>query len=137
MKTFDVQTVEIAAPFSKVFRYIANPANLPRWTHAFKSAADGQAIMETPAGSVRVGVQVAASEAHGTIDWTITFPDASTAAASSRVVPLGERSIYTFVLKAPPVPLEALEGALSEQSRILTEELDTLTRVLGEDEHEG
>jgi hypothetical protein len=41
MKTFDVRNIEIAAPFSPVFRYIANPANLCRWTHAFTRAAEG------------------------------------------------------------------------------------------------
>jgi hypothetical protein len=35
------------------------------------------------------------------------------------------------VLEAPPVPLERLEGALAEQSRILTTELAALARLLG------
>ena len=29
MKTFDVQTIEIKAPFEKAFGYIAEPENLP------------------------------------------------------------------------------------------------------------
>jgi hypothetical protein len=66
------------------------------------------------------------------IDWTITFPDGAVAKAASRVTPHGERSIYTFVLEAPPVPLERLEGALAEQSRILTMELAALARLLGD-----
>jgi hypothetical protein len=130
MTTFDVQSVEIAAAFATAFRYIADPANLPEWTHAFKQVTDGQAIMETPAGALRVGLRVDASEPHGTIDWTITFPDGATAKAASRVIPHGDRSIYTFVLEAPPVPLERLEGALAEQSRILTTELAALVRRL-------
>jgi hypothetical protein len=48
------------------------------------------------------------------------------------VIAHGDRCIYTFVLKAPPVPLERLEGALAEQSRILTTELATLVRLLGD-----
>jgi hypothetical protein len=48
------------------------------------------------------------------------------------VIPHGDRSIYTFVLEAPPVPLERLEGALAEQSRILIKELATLARRIGE-----
>ena len=131
MNTFDVQSIEIAAPFSTVFRFIAESANLPRWTHAFKSVAEDRAIMETPAGSVPVRVHVAASEAHGTVDWTITFPDGSLAKAASRVVQHAERSIYTFVLEAPPVPLERLEGALAMQSRILKQELESLAHLLG------
>lgn len=75
MSTFDVQSVAIAAPFSTAFRYIADPANLPEWTHAFKRASKNQATMETPGGAVQVGLRVEASEPHGTVDWTITFPD--------------------------------------------------------------
>jgi uncharacterized protein YndB with AHSA1/START domain len=65
MTTFDVQSVELAAPFATAFRYIADPANLPQWTHAFKEVADDHAIMETPAGALRVGLRVDASESHG------------------------------------------------------------------------
>jgi uncharacterized protein YndB with AHSA1/START domain len=132
MRTFDVQSIEIAAPFSTVFRYIADPANLPEWTHAFTRVAERQATMETPAGAVQVGVRVDASEPHGTIDWTITFPDGGIAKAASRVTPHGDRSIYTFVLEAPPVSLEQLEGALDAQSQILTRELATLANRLGD-----
>ena len=134
MSTFDVQSIEIPAPFSTAFCYIADPANLPEWTHAFKHVVDGRAIMETPAGAVQVGLRVEASEPHGTVDWTITFPDGGVAKAASRVIPHGDRSIYTFVLEAPSVPLGRLEGALAEQSRILTKELATLARRLGEND---
>jgi hypothetical protein len=132
MITFDVQSIEIAAPFSTAFHYISDPSNLPEWTQAFKHVADGQATMETPAGTVQVGLRVEASEPHGTVDWTLTFADGGVAKASSRLIPHGDRSIYTFVLEAPPVPLERLEGALAEQSRILKTELATLARRLGE-----
>jgi hypothetical protein len=132
MNTFDVQSIEIAAPFSMAFRYIADPANLPEWTHAFKQVEDGRATMETPAGAVQVRLRVDASETHGTVDWTITFPDGGVAKAASRLVPHSNHSIYIFVLEAPPVPLERLEGALAEQSRILTKELATLARRLGD-----
>jgi len=77
-------------------------------------------------------LRVDASESHGTIDWTITFPDGGVAHADSRVTPHGDHCVYTFVLKAPPVALERLEGALAEQSRILTSELTTLARRLGD-----
>jgi uncharacterized protein YndB with AHSA1/START domain len=132
MSTFDVQSIEIAAPFSTAFRYIADPAHLPDWTHAFKRVVGDRATMETPAGSVEVGLRVEASESTGTVDWTITFPDGGVSRAASRVIPHGDRSIYTFVLQAPPVPLERLEGALAEQSRILTTELAALARRLGD-----
>lgn len=95
MKAFDVQTVEINAPFNQVFEYIANARKLPEWTNAFKSISDGHAVMETPKGSVEVQLKVHGVPSQGTIDWTITFPDGSVAKAYSRVIATdSERSLY-------------------------------------------
>ncbi len=67
----------------------------------------------------------------GTIDWKMTFPDGAIGVAYSRVTPDGEaRSVYSFVLMAPPVPLEALEGALKAQSETLAKELLRLKDIL-------
>lgn len=126
MRTFDVQTVELDAPYADAFRYIASPATLPEWTRAFQAADERQATMVTPRGAVQIALRVDASLAHGTIDWTMTFPDGAVAKARSRLIPHGAKSVYTFVLEAPPVPLEQLEGALAEQSRILADELTAL-----------
>ena len=38
MRTFDVQSIELDVPPAEAFRYLANPATLPEWTHAFKAA---------------------------------------------------------------------------------------------------
>jgi len=130
MPTFDVQSIELDVPAAQAFRYLARPATLPEWTHAFTFADDRQATMVTPGGAVQVGLRVDASAIHGTVDWTMTFPNGAIARAHSRLIPHGERSIYTFVLEAPPVPLEELEGALAEQSRILKRELSTLAERL-------
>lgn len=131
MKTFDVQTIEIHAPFEAVFRYIAESHNLPNWTSAFKTVSDGKALMETPDGSVEVALQVNAASQQGTIDWIMTFPDGSVATAYSRVVGVEEnRCLYSFILLAPPVPLEQLEGALEQQSQTLREELAKLSKIL-------
>lgn len=54
MRMFDVQGIEIAAPHRKVFEFVREPVNLPRWAHAFASAGSGRARLETPAGVVDV-----------------------------------------------------------------------------------
>ncbi|PYQ16494.1 MAG: hypothetical protein DMF80_04875 [Acidobacteria bacterium] len=132
MRDFDVQTIEIGAPLDVAFRYIADPVALPEWTHAFRSASEGRATLATPNGSVEVGLEVRRSREQGTVDWVITFPDGSVGRAFSRLVGIGaDRSIYSFVLLAPPVPLERLEGAFAEQAKILGEELATLQERLG------
>ncbi|MBY8977911.1 SRPBCC family protein [Rhodobacteraceae bacterium NNCM2] len=133
MKTHDVQSVEIAKPARTVFDFVADPANLPKWTNAFKRADASSADLETPNGTVPIRLDTAARAEQGTVDWTLTFPDGSVGTAWSRVTPDGaERSIYSFVLMAPPVPLEALEGALAEQIATLSRELgDLKTRLEG------
>ncbi len=131
LKIFDVQGVEIKAPVNEVFNFIADSRNLPRWTHAFKSVSNGLALLETPNGSVEIKLDVLASKQQGTIDWRITFPDGSAANAYSRVVDSGKGScIYSFVLLAPPAPLEQLEGVLEQQTVILREELSNLAKIL-------
>jgi hypothetical protein len=131
MKTFDVQGIEIEAGFQDVFDYVAEARNLPTWAHAFTSVSNGRAILQTANGSVEIGLAVHASGEHGTVDWELIFPDGNVARACSRVVAVGtDRSIYTFVLLPPPVPLEQLEGTLEQQSRILREELARLAQIL-------
>lgn len=131
MKLFDVQGIELHAANDGVFAYVADPAHLPAWTSAFATVANGKALMRTPQGEVEIDLVVFSSKAQGTIDWKMTFPDGSVATAFSRVISLDhDRSIYTFVLTPPPVPLEQLEGALDAQSRTLADELLRLKGIL-------
>jgi hypothetical protein len=131
MQTYDVQSIEIEAPARTVFEYLSRPDTLPEWAHAFRSVDGSRATLATPKGTEEVELTVETSSATGCVDWLMHFPDGSLARAHSRVVPgAGERSIYTFVLLAPPVPLEQVEGALAEQSRTLRSELSTLRRRL-------
>jgi uncharacterized protein YndB with AHSA1/START domain len=68
MQLFDVQGIEIHAPRARVFEFVSNAGNLPQWAHAFRTVHDGQARLETPAGSVDVQLEVLAHEECGTID---------------------------------------------------------------------
>ena len=131
MKHFDVQGIEIEAPAAKVYEAVASPSMLPRWAEAFESASEQTAVLRTPEGRVEVGLETVASPTQGTVDWRIKFPDGSVARAYSRIVSIGaERCAYTFILLAPPVPLEALEGALEAQSKTLARELVNLKGLL-------
>jgi hypothetical protein len=98
---------------------------------AFKRADSRSAQLATPQGSVDIGLSTITQREAGAIDWKMTFPDGAVGVAYSRVTPDGEsRSVYSFVLMAPPVPLEALEGALEAQRGILAEELIRLKGIL-------
>ena len=52
MRMFDVQGIEITAPRRKVFEFLREPANLPRWAHAFVSAGNGCARLEHVEGAL-------------------------------------------------------------------------------------
>ncbi len=131
MQNFDVQSVGLQVSKTVAFNYIADPNNLPEWTNAFSTVSEGKAVMTTPEGELEVGLDVESSASHGSIDWRIIFPDGSVARAFSRLMIIGSSEcVYSFVLTPPPVPLEMLEGALSEQSKILAQELIDLKRIL-------
>jgi len=131
MRMFDVQGVEISAPRSTLFEFLRNPINLPKWAQAFTSAEDGRARLETPAGTVDVRLGVSADVGAGTVDWRLEFPDGSVGLAQSRVTETTRGTcIYSFVLHAPPVALEQIEGALEVQRATLQSELATLKALM-------
>ena len=131
MRMFDVQGVEIVAPRAKVFEFLREPGNLPQWAHAFVSAGGGRARLETPAGAVDVGLDISADAETGTVDWQLAFPDGGVGLAQSRVTETARGTcIYSFVLHAPPVALEQVEGALEAQRVLLQSELATLKSLM-------
>jgi len=128
---FDVQGVEIEAPVEKVFEFLREPGNLPQWAHAFTSAGNGQARLETTAGTVDIALDLSANAEAGTVDWRLGFPDGGVGLAQSRVTETTRGTcIYSFILHAPPVALEQIEGALETQSRTLRSELTTLKALM-------
>ena len=131
MRMFDVQGIEIMAPCQKVFEFVKQPANLPQWAHAFVSVDDDRARLETPRGAVDIGLRVSAHVATGVVDWRLAFPDGAVGIAQSRVTEtIRGTSIYSFILHAPPVGLEEVEGALETQRGILQSELATLKSLM-------
>jgi hypothetical protein len=131
MRMFDVQGIEIRTPRGKLFEFVRDPRNLPRWAHAFKSADEARARLATPAGAVDVGLRTDSDANTGTVDWRLQFPDKSVAVAQSRVTETTRGTcIYTFILHAPPLPLEQVEGALEQQSTTLRQELATLKSLM-------
>jgi hypothetical protein len=131
MRMFDVQGIEIMATRRKVFEFLREPGIFPRWAHAFVAAGDGQARLETPGGAVDIALEVSADVDTGTVDWRLIFPDGGVGIAQSRVTQTTRGTcIYSFVLHAPPVALEQVEGALEAQSVTLRSELATLKSLM-------
>jgi hypothetical protein len=76
-------------------------------------------------------MSVVADAETGVVDWRLTFPDGTIGVAQSRVTETTRgTSIYSFVLHAPPVALEHVEGALDAQRTQLRSELTTLKSLM-------
>jgi hypothetical protein len=80
---------------------------------------------------VDVGLGVTADEDSGVVDWRLVFPDGTVGLAQSRVTETSRGTcICTFVLHAPPVALEHVEGTLEAQRALLQSELARLKSLL-------
>lgn len=131
IKNHDVQSINLSTTKEIAFDFIADPANLPKWTGAFKEADDNKALLITPNGELNIGLETKTNSELGIIDWYMTMPDGSVGVAYSRVnVGPDGKAIYSFVLVAPPVPLEEIEGTLAAQTEQLKEELIKLASIL-------
>jgi len=132
VKNYDVQSININAKPEKVFEFVAEPSNVPKWAIGFSDVNGDTALMETPNGKMKVGMKMHSNIEHGTVDTIMTMPDGSVGKAFSRITENdnGKSAIFTFVLMAPPVPLEQLEGTLNEQKKQLAQELVLLKSIL-------
>lgn len=128
--SYDVQGIDIAVPFETAFAFLADPGQWPCWTNAFARVDGNEAVMRTPEGEITVSFECVASRDAGTIDTTIRFPDGTSLTAWTRLVGDAGCCCYSFVLPSPPPALEALEGGLSEQSKILADELRRAKEIL-------
>lgn len=131
-KNYDVQSININATPDLVYNFVAEPTNVSKWALGFSEVNEESALMETPNGKMKVGMKMLSNPELRTIDTIMTMPDGSVGKAFSRVTENedGKSAIFTFVLMAPPVPLELLEGALEEQKKQLAEELLLLKSIL-------
>lgn len=78
-----------------------------------------------------VGLEVTADAETGIVDWQLAFPDGSVSIAQSRVTETTrETCIYSFVLHAPPLAFEDIEGALDAQRALLQSELAALKSLM-------
>lgn len=133
IKNHDVQSINLSTSTEKAFDYIANPSNLDKWTRVFKEADEKSALLATPKGELKIELETKTNKELGIIDWYMTMPDNSVSVAYSRVTTGPDNNaIYSFVLIAPPVPLEKIEGTLAAQIGQLKEELIELQAILKE-----
>jgi len=126
----DTQTVTIPVQAAEVFRFLADPANLPKWAvgfcHTIRPDADGEHwLAQTAQGEVRVRYRT--DPATGVIDYHLAPAPGVELVAHSRVVPNGEGAEYVFTqFQAPGTP----DAVFESQVEALREELVVLRALL-------
>jgi uncharacterized protein YndB with AHSA1/START domain len=127
---YTATTVIDAAP-DRVFEYVREPENQPRWAVNFvrstRPLGDGRYTMETPVGELTYRVE--ADAARGTVDFVFQS-DWGDSVLPTRVVsadPARRTSIFTFTISRTP---DMDDPAWESGQRGLDDELAHLKRLL-------
>lgn len=121
-------SVSIAAEPARVYAFLVNGENLPKWATAFcKSAApEGKAWkVQTPVGPVMI--EFVPVNPFGVLDHDVTLPTGQTLRMPMRVIPNGAGSEVLFTLFRTP---EMTNDQYAEDERMIQQDLLTLRRVM-------
>jgi uncharacterized protein YndB with AHSA1/START domain len=124
----DTKTVAIAASPDKVWKFLANPENLPRWAVGFAKAVkrDGERWLVTTGGG-EVALRIVADQKLGVIDFRMSPAPGVEGVAASRVVPSGDGVEYVFTqFQAPGMSDEIF----AKNVQALAHELTVLKALL-------
>lgn len=122
------KTISINAPVSKVFAFVANLANWPKWAIAnvvaVKPGSGEWWATETRTGLGRLRIK--ADEASGILDYDLVSSGVQWS-VSARVVPKGEGSEFTLTFSQPP---SATKDAFEKQAGLADKELAKLKQLM-------
>lgn len=105
-------TVTIRRPPGEVYRFVADPANLPRWAAGLSGSiaqVGGEWIAASPLGPVKV--RFAAPNDLGVLDHEVVLASGEVFRNPLRVVPNGDGSEVTFTLFRWPGTTDAAHAA--------------------------
>lgn len=123
------RSIELAAAPTEVVRFLAQPANLPRWAYNYASEIKRQGKVWLAATSMgEMEIEIEADEDRGTVDIHSRQGD-TVSIAYGRVIPNGTGSEYLFTMvQGPDVPDEvfaswpaALEQELARLADLLSD----------------
>lgn len=119
----------ISRPWTEVYRFAANPENMPQWASGLASGirkdGDRWLVYGSPVGEV--SVRFAKDNSYGVIDHTVTMPDGSEVFNALRVVPNADGAEVMFtLLKLPHMD----DAAFEADARHVTKDLDALKRLI-------
>lgn len=121
-------SVSIACPPRRVYEFVSNPENLPRWATAFCRSvrkSKGEWIVETPDGPMRIGF-VEQNDC-GVLDHVVTVQPGIEIVNPMRVVPNGSGSeVMLTLFQWPGTSDEKFAG----DAGLVERDLLTLKKVL-------
>jgi hypothetical protein len=122
------KTVSIDAPQDRVFAFLADATNWPKWAivnvKSVKPAGDGWWDMETPAGMGRLRIRPNAE--FGILDHDFNATDASWT-VPARLVPNGNGCMFMITFFQPPAFTKQF---FEEQAALVDRELDQLKSLM-------
>ena len=121
-------SVSIECPPGRVYGFVSNPGNLPKWATAFCRSvrkSKGEWIVETPDGRVRI--KFVAKNEFGVLDHYVSPAPGLEIVNPMRVVPNGSGSEIVFTLFQWP---NMSEEKFAEDAGWVERDLRTLKKVL-------
>lgn len=118
----DTKAISIEAEPEKVFRFVADPAQLPRWAVGFAKAVrrDGDGWLVVTSGG-EIPVRVRADPASGVVDFVMAPEPGVEITAWSRVLARGGGAEYVFTQVQPPgMPADAFARSAAAVAHELT-----------------
>jgi Polyketide cyclase / dehydrase and lipid transport len=123
-------SISIDCPPNRVYAFVSNPANLPKWATAFARSVRRRGdewIVETPDGPM--GIQFVRENELGVLDHTVKLASGMEILNPMRVVSNGSGSEVIFTLFQPS---GMSDEKLREDTRMVERDLQTLKSVLEE-----
>jgi uncharacterized protein YndB with AHSA1/START domain len=120
--------VLIQRPADAVYRYAADPANLPAWAAGLASGIreeQGRWFADSPMGAVEVAF-VPANDL-GVLDHDVVLPDGTRTHNPLRVLPYGDDAEVVFSLRREA---GVAEEAFEADARAVRQDLERLKRIL-------
>ncbi|MEX2122117.1 MAG: SRPBCC family protein [Pirellulales bacterium] len=124
-------SVSIDCPAERVYAFVSNPENLPKWATAFVRSVSKTSsgwVAETPAGPV--GIEFVPANELGVLDHFVRPAPGVEILNPMRVVPNGAGSEVTFTLLRLP---EMSDQKFAEDAGMVQRDLRTLKSVLEKD----
>jgi hypothetical protein len=128
LRQVETLTVSIERPPQDVYRYVANPANLPRWASGLAGGIEtvkGEWIAASPLGPVKL--RFAVPNDVGVLDHYVTLPDGAEVYVPMRVVANGSGAELSFTLFRLP---EMTDEKFREDAQWVRRDLARLKTIL-------